>query len=206
VDNDESKLKIMLWQEKEMNDQFESLMLNNCVNNWLKKGSLLAFPEELFVRKSCNEKLLNFRDVANDERLKSYLSKDLAEKYLFKLLPDVSEARLYTATCDEIKSTDNISYRFAGEPTVLRAAEGKVVLPQELINGGVRDTNDPDKEHAMAKAFLLVTGEGEDKKVYGFTGWHLAFWHWKKQIEEGQEKIGSDGEAYPVEIDVREFE
>ena len=39
----------------------------------------------------------------------------------------------------------------------------------------------------------------------GFTSYHLAYWHWKEQINRGEQGIGKFGNAYPVEIPITDW-
>jgi len=135
------------------------------------------------------------------------LDADLSSQYKVKMPPEVSQARLYIATVDKVDLGDNISWRFSGEPTVLPATNGEIILEGKSLAGGVKDTNDPGKEWSgIAKAFLLVVGEGENQRVYAFTSWHLVYWHWREQIRNGQQFIGADGTPCSVTLDIAEWE
>lgn len=206
--------EIRLWREEEMRNQFKTNMLQHCSTCWNPDDPNfypLAEPEELFIRRVCLGKAVftQLDDVLGWLCGLPYLGrlkKELAESYTFVLPETEKRVRLYESRV-KTEPTDQFGiarWQFSEAPKDL----SKLIEGERLKLGGKLFSRAlvVEGDDILAKAYLLVSGEGEGKKVCGFTGHHLLYWHYKAQIEAGEAYLGAEGQSQAVEIDLAEFE
>lgn len=200
------KQNIRLWRENEMKAQFATWMLLHTSD---REGveHPLAEAEELVIRRfALSGQFANVAEAARDNALAGVIfSQDLALEYRVTS-PFPHEPKLYTARCASWEKGDMLRWVFSGPPQPLQVEGDEIMIPKELL-----ETSQPLFPSSLnpkfaPKAFLLVYGEPGSEFILGFTSWDLARWHWRKQLEEGEQNIGSLGKRYVVRLDAQDFD
>ncbi|QQS39394.1 hypothetical protein IPM62_02160 [Candidatus Woesebacteria bacterium] len=197
---------IMLWKLS----QSQKHLLSHHLSDWkyyFSGESPLSPQEELVVHRS----------VFGDENMASplesqmsfwddpFIKGELSDKYTFTGSPGASTARLYPATLDEKTGYDNFKWNFDVDPIPLNVSNGVIELDTTYLEGNIGLSTSPETQTVSPRAFLLVVGEGDQKRVYGFTSCHLLHWHYKEQRAHNA-KLGAQGQNFPVNINLADFE
>mgnify|MGYP001590454009 CR=1 FL=1 len=195
---------IKLWGLNNPDVQDPSDLLTSTSTRWGMSGSLLSEPDELCIRNSTvnGHKFRNWTDLSFREPETVFSLGSMATEYRF-FAPGLekSNPRLYIADVSSGDVREMVNSEIKSDPILLRADANGVIIPTDLVSGYSELPN----TQKTVKVFLLIMDVNGEKRTYGFTSWHLTYWHWKEQIKNAEKGIGLKGKRYPANINLNEF-
>lgn len=203
---------VRLYGDRLLKEQLSMGMLLN--NPQTDDAYGLSQPEELFINRAIRSGIPHPDSKTagefNNFSAEGKGCQDFGEEYRF--VPEFfqgkpADIKMYEARLRNISGADDFQWNFDLNPAVSMAEHvGEVVIDDDIFSGGIISSND-SRETKLAKAFILVVDYGiMGKRVYGFTSYHLQYWHYLEQIKHGEMQFGSDGRKYPVTVNLSDFE